>query len=167
MHLSGSLRLAVMMPNPPSFCEVCDHGCGLIEDVPLPDESVDVVISNCVICLAPHKTPVIREIARVLRPGGRLAVSDVVADNGYIPSDDEVAWVECGTGALRHHEYLALLTAAGLFGASIEYTHETAPGRHGAIIRARKPSRRSTPRATEDHQEQRARRRANAPEDQR
>jgi SAM-dependent methyltransferase len=111
----------------------------LIESVPLPDSSVDVVISNCVICLAPDKTPVFTEIARVLRPGGRLAVTDIVADNDYTASDGDGDWAECGTGALRHDDYLATLAAAGLIDTSIEYTHETGPGLHGATIRARRP----------------------------
>ena len=113
---------------------------GMIEDVPLPDASVDVVISNCVINLAPDKTPVLREIARVLRPGGRLALSDVVADNGITPPEDGTAWADCGAGALQHDDYLCLLANAGLADATIDYTHETGPGLHGAIIRANRPS---------------------------
>ena len=112
---------------------------GLIENVPLPDASVDVVISNCVICLAPDKTPVFTEIARVLRPGGRMAVTDIVADNCYTPPEDDGAWAECGIGALQHDQLLAMVTSSGLVDASIEYTHDTGPGLHGATIRARRP----------------------------
>jgi arsenite methyltransferase len=112
---------------------------GLIEDVPLPDASVDVVISNCVICLAPDKTPVFTEIARVLRPGGRMAVTDIVAENGYTPPQDDGAWAECGIGALQHDQLLAMIASVSLVDASIEYTHETGPGLHGATIRARRP----------------------------
>ncbi len=112
---------------------------GLIERVPLPDASVDVVISNCVICLAPDKTPVFTEIARVLRPGGRMAVTDIVADDDYTAEDRDGGWAECGVGALRHDAYLAIVTSAGLVDASIEYTHDTGPGLHGATVRARRP----------------------------
>jgi SAM-dependent methyltransferase len=112
---------------------------GLIESVPLPDASVDVVISNCVICLAPDKTPVFTEIARVLRPGGRMAVTDIVAEDGYTPSQGDGAWAECGVGALQRYELLAMIASVGLVDASIEYTHETGPGLHGATIRARRP----------------------------
>jgi SAM-dependent methyltransferase len=111
---------------------------GLIESVPLPDASVDVVISNCVICLAPDKMPVFAEIARVLRPGGRMAVTDIVADDDYAAQDGDGTWAECGVGALQHDAYLAMVTAAGLVDVSIEYTHDTAPGLHGATIRAQR-----------------------------
>lgn len=112
---------------------------GMIEDVPLPDRSVDVVISNCVINLAPDKAPVFAEIARVLRPGGRVAVADVVADDDVIPPQDGTVWADCGAGALGRSEYERLLAEAGLGEISIEYTHDTGPGLHGAVIRAVRP----------------------------
>lgn len=112
---------------------------GMIEEIPLPDDSVDVVISNCVLNLAPDKQPVFSEIARVLRPNGRVAISDVVADNGHEPSSDQTAWAECGAGALEHDVYLRMLSDAGLVDATIEYTHDTGPGLHAATVRAVKP----------------------------
>ncbi|WP_420451746.1 methyltransferase domain-containing protein [Ilumatobacter sp.] len=120
---------------------------GMIEDLPLPDASIDVVISNCVINLAPDKTPVFAEMARVLRPGGRVAVSDVVADNGIAAPADGTAWADCGAGALQHDAYLAMLDCAGFEEATIEYTHDTGPGLHGAIVRATRPQKATDPEA--------------------
>jgi arsenite methyltransferase len=115
---------------------------GLIEDVPLPDESVDVVISNCVINLSTDKPAVIREIARLLRPGGRVGVSDVVADDRLSPQDrtERGSYVGCIAGALSFDEYGSLLMEAGLADIQIDPTHELADGMYGAIVRARKPA---------------------------
>src|SRR5262249_45471733 len=97
---------------------------GHIEQIPLPDNRVDVVISNCVINLSADKGRVIRETFRVLKPGGRFAVSDVVAQ-GTIPPDlraDMEAWVGCVAGALEEREYRQLLTAAGFDEINVEVT---------------------------------------------
>jgi SAM-dependent methyltransferase len=97
---------------------------GQIEDIPLPDASVDVIISNCVINLAADKDQVLREAYRVLRPGGRFAVSDVVVE-GAIPPEvrrDMEAYVGCIAGALERSEYLTKLSAAGFADATIEPT---------------------------------------------
>jgi len=115
---------------------------GVIEDVPLPDASVDVVISNCVINLSTDKPAVIREIFRVLRPGGRVGVSDVVADDDLTPEDraERGSFVGCIAGALSFDEYRTSLTAAGFADVEVEATHEMVQGMHGAIVRARRPS---------------------------
>jgi SAM-dependent methyltransferase len=97
---------------------------GHIEDIPLPDNSVDVIISNCVINLSGDKDTVLREAFRVLKPGGRFAVSDVVVD-GELPDairTDMEAFVGCVAGALERADYLARLAAAGFTEASIEPT---------------------------------------------
>jgi len=114
---------------------------GFIEEVPLPDDTVDVVISNCVINLSTDKPAVIREIARVLKPGGRVGVSDIVADDDLTPADRAArgSYVGCIAGALSFSEYRALLSTAGLTDVEVEATHEVTNGMHGAIVRARKP----------------------------
>ena len=97
---------------------------GEMEAIPLPDAAVDVVISNCVINLAADKGAVLREAYRVLRPGGRFAVSDVVTQ-GELPTDlraDMEAWVGCVAGALEEQEYRRLLTGAGFSNVDIEVT---------------------------------------------
>lgn len=111
---------------------------GTIEAVPLPDSSIDVVISNCVINLSLDKTAVFAEMARVLRPGGRIGVSDVVADDALTDADRAArgSHVSCIAGALRLGEYRAGLTAAGFEQVEVTYTHDVADGLHAAIVRA-------------------------------
>ena len=111
---------------------------GHIEAIPLPAASVDVVISNCVVNLAVDKAAVFREIARVLRPGGRIGISDIVAEDHLSPADraERGSHVGCIAGALSKGEYEAGLEAAGFEGVSVEFTHEVTDGMHGAIIRA-------------------------------
>jgi ubiquinone/menaquinone biosynthesis C-methylase UbiE len=114
---------------------------GYIEDIPLADNTVDVVISNCVINLAADKGTVLAEAARVLRPGGRFAVSDVIAD----PDMDEVTradmqqWTGCVAGALTRQEYEQTLADAGLTDIEIHETHRVHQHASSAIVRARKP----------------------------
>jgi SAM-dependent methyltransferase len=113
---------------------------GVIEQIPLPANTVDVVISNCVINLSTDKPAVLTEIARVLKPGGRVGVSDVVAED-RLSADERAArgsFVGCIAGALSKGEYIAGLEAAGLEDISVEFTHEVADGMHGAIVKARK-----------------------------
>ncbi|HWT22273.1 MAG TPA: arsenite methyltransferase [Solirubrobacteraceae bacterium] len=116
---------------------------GYLEDVPLPDGSVDVVISNCVINLAADKRRVLAEAARVLRPGGRFAVSDVVADPDMDAETraDVAAFTGCIAGALTASEFRAALVAAGLTDVEIRETHRVHDHAAAAIVRARKPRR--------------------------
>jgi SAM-dependent methyltransferase len=111
---------------------------GQIEKIPLEDASVDVIISNCVINLSTDKSAVLRESFRVLKPGGRLGVSDVVAENRLSPSDraQRGSYVGCIAGALSVDEYRAGLAAAGFTDIDVRFTHEVAPGMHGAIVKA-------------------------------
>jgi len=115
---------------------------GQIEDIPLPAGSVDVVISNCVINLSTDKPAVIAEMFRVLTPGGRLGISDVVAEDHLSPAEraERGSYVGCIAGALSRTEYLDGLTAAGFTDPEVVFTHEAAPGMHGAIVRAVKPA---------------------------
>ena len=115
---------------------------GVIEQIPLPAASVDVVISNCVINLSVDKAAVLTEIARVLKPGGRVGVSDIVAEDRLAPEDraERGSYVGCIAGALAKGEYVAGLEAAGFEDVSVEFTHEVADGMHGAIVKAVKTS---------------------------
>ena len=115
---------------------------GYLEEIPLPDASVDVVISNCVINLAADKAVVIGEAARVLRPGGRFAVSDVIADEDMDEATraDMAQWTGCIAGELTEPEFAAALTAAGLVDVEIRATHRVHEHAASAIIRARKPA---------------------------
>ena len=115
---------------------------GEIESLPLPDASVDVVISNCVINLSTDKPAAFAEMFRVLAPGGRIGIADVVAEDRLSPADRAAAgsYVGCIAGALTRTEYLDGLAAAGFTGASVAFTNEAASGIHSAIIRAVKPA---------------------------
>ena len=115
---------------------------GEIEDIPLPDESVDVVISNCVINLSGDKPQVLRETARVLRPGGRFAVSDVIADPDMEEATraDMAKWTGCIAGALTRCEFERALVDAGLVDVEVRETHRVHGQASSAIIRARKPT---------------------------
>src|SRR5919201_26239 len=115
---------------------------GIIERIPLPANSVDVVISNCVINLSVDKPAVLTEIARVLKPGGRIGISDVVAEDRLSAEKraERGSYVGCIAGALSKGEYEAGLEAAGFERISVEFTHEVADGMHGAIITAVKTS---------------------------
>jgi arsenite methyltransferase len=113
---------------------------GYIEEIPLADETVDVVISNCVINLAADKAKVLREAARVLRAGGRFAISDVIADSDMDDATraDMEQWTGCVAGALTRDDYEDALAAAGLVDVEIRETHRVHAHAAAAIIRARK-----------------------------
>jgi len=114
---------------------------GYIEEVPLPEASVDVVISNCVINLSADKSRVFAEMARVLRPGGRLGISDVVAADELTPQQraERGDFAGCIAGALSFAEYRAELERAGFEAIEVEQTHEVGDRMYGAIVRARRP----------------------------
>jgi ubiquinone/menaquinone biosynthesis C-methylase UbiE len=120
---------------------------GQIEEVPLPAESVDVAISNCVINLSTDKAAVFRELARVVVPGGRVAISDIVAENQLSPAEraERGSYCGCIAGALSREEYEQLLSDAGFDDVSVELRRSVADGMHSADIRAVKSTSRSTP----------------------
>lgn len=115
---------------------------GTIEELPLPDGSVDVVISNCVINLSGDKPKVLAEMFRVLKPGGRVGVSDVVAEDQLTTADraNRGSFSGCIAGALSRQEYLDGLAAAGFVDTSLRFTHEAEPQMHAAIVCATKPT---------------------------
>ena len=115
---------------------------GTIENVPLPDASVDVVISNCVINLSIDKPAVLAEMFRVLTPGGRIGISDVVAEDHLSPAQraERGSYVGCIAGALSRTEYRDGLAAVGFTDSEVIYAHEAAPEMHSAIVRAIKPA---------------------------
>jgi len=115
---------------------------GHIEDIPLPSGTVDVVISNCVINLSTDKPAVFASTFRALRPGGRIGVSDVVAEDRLTPAEraERGEWVGCIAGALSITEYQQGLAGAGFVDIEITPTHQVADGMHSAIVRARKPA---------------------------
>ena len=125
---------------------------GTIEEVPLPDDSVDVVISNCVINLSADKPAVFREAARVLRPGGRFAVTDIVADPGMDEETrrDMAQWTGCIAGALTQEEFRRELEAAGFEEVEIRETHRVHDQAGSAIIR--RPGTRLACRATREYE---------------
>jgi SAM-dependent methyltransferase len=122
----------------------------MIEAIPLPANSVDVIISNCVINLSTDKPAVLAEMARVLKPGGRVGVSDVVAEDRLAAEQraERGSYVGCIAGALSRAEYEAGLEAAGFGEVSVEFTHEVADGMHAAIVKAVKVG---DPRSTTLH----------------
>jgi len=115
---------------------------GQIEAIPLPDASVDVVISNCVVNLAADKPAVFREIARVLRPGGRIGITDIVAED-HLSADERTqrgSYAGCLAGALSFGEFEAGLASVGLVDVSLTPTHTVVDGMVSAIVQARKPA---------------------------
>jgi arsenite methyltransferase len=120
---------------------------GQIEAIPLPAETVDVVISNCVVNLSTDKSAVFAETFRVLKPGGRIGITDVVAED-HLSAEDRAergSYVGCIAGALTKAEYEAGLAAAGFEQVSVAFTHQVGDGLHSAIIKATKPTVSSQP----------------------
>ena len=115
---------------------------GHIEAIPLPAGTVDVVISNCVINLSTDKAAVFAETFRVLKPGGRIGITDVVAEDQLSPEDraERGAWVGCIAGALSRAEYESGLAAAGFAEVSVTFTHQVGDGLHSAVVRATRPA---------------------------
>ncbi len=115
---------------------------GEIEDIPLDDASIDVIISNCVINLSVDKPAVLAEMFRVLRPGGRIGIADVVADDELSATQrlERGSWVGCIAGALNFTEYRSGLEAVGFADITIDSTHAVADGMHSAIVAAIKPA---------------------------
>jgi SAM-dependent methyltransferase len=115
---------------------------GQIEAIPLPAQTVDVVISNCVVNLSTNKPAVFAETFRVLKPGGRIGITDVVAEDHLTPEDraERGAWVGCIAGALTKTEYESGLAEAGFAEVSVTFTHQVGDGLHSAIIKATRPA---------------------------
>ena len=114
---------------------------GQIEDIPLPSSAIDVVISNCVVNLAADKPAVFREIARVLKPGGRIGITDIVADDSLSAEQraERGSYVGCIAGALSFSEFESGLRDAGLVDVTLTPTHSVADGMFSAIVKATKP----------------------------
>src|ERR671922_27986 len=114
---------------------------GEIESIPLAAGSVDVVISNCVVNLSTDKPRVLREVFRVLRPGGRVGITDVVAEDRIAPEEraERGSYFGCVASALSKGEYEHELARAGFADISVDFTHQVADGMHSAIVKARKP----------------------------
>jgi arsenite methyltransferase len=114
---------------------------GQIEAIPLPAATIDVVISNCVVNLSVDKPAVFAETYRVLKPGGRIGITDVVAEDHLTPDEraERGAWVGCIAGALTKAEYEHGLAAAGFAEVSVTFTHPVGDGLHSAIIKATRP----------------------------
>ncbi len=115
---------------------------GHIEAIPLPADSIDVVISNCVVNLAADKSAVFSEIARVLRPGGRIGISDIMASDELTPAQraERGSYVGCIAGALSFSEFESGLRDVGLTDVSLTSTHAVADGMHSVIVKATKPA---------------------------
>jgi ubiquinone/menaquinone biosynthesis C-methylase UbiE len=111
---------------------------GEIENIPLANESVDVVISNCVVNLSTDKPSVLQEVFRVLRPGGRIGITDVVSEDRLSPAEraERGSYVGCIAGALSKGEYERGLSEAGFVDISVRFTHRVADGMHSAVVQA-------------------------------